>query len=239
MSSYKGHTLFGLILGLLFSFNPLAVGLAVIGANIPDFDHSFKTNQVYKIIIFGILVSFSLYVLNLPYYLGLIIIFLGVTFYFSEHRSFTHSIFGILVLAASVSLIIIWAFELISCISGIQTDYIMLILIALVSFLFLNKRVLPVFIPVLFISSIFFHSLQISYIQIVFFLFLGLISHSVLDAFSPAGVKFLAPLSNNAYHKNFAYAVVFILVVLIILIKSPFLFSQFEGFINSSGVYFL
>lgn len=104
MSSYKGHSLFALILAVMFSFNPLIIALAVIGANIPDFDHKFKKENVYKIIILGLLVFISLYVLKLPYFIGLIIVFVGVTFYFSEHRSFTHSIPGTIILASAVAL---------------------------------------------------------------------------------------------------------------------------------------
>ena len=78
MSSYKGHSLFALILALMFSFNPLIIALAVIGANIPDFDHKFKKENVYKIIILGLLIFISLYILKLPYFIGLIIVFLGV-----------------------------------------------------------------------------------------------------------------------------------------------------------------
>ena len=232
MSSYKGHTIFALILAVLMSFNPPAIALTVIGANIPDFDHNIKKNQVYYIIILGILISLSLYILNLPYCLGLIIIFLGVTFYFSEHRSFTHSIPGIIVLTSSLALILIWAFELIKNITIIPTDYIMLILISLISILFLNKKLLPLFIPILFLSAILLQSFQISNIQIVLYLFLGLISHSILDAFSPSGVKLFAPVSNKTYHKNFANASLLILIILILLTRMSMLFSLLENFIR-------
>ena len=77
MSSYKGHTIFALILALMFFNNPLIIALSVIGANIPDFDHKFKKDNVYKMIILGLIVFISLYILKLPYYLGLIIVFLG------------------------------------------------------------------------------------------------------------------------------------------------------------------
>ena len=93
----------------MFFHNPLLIALTFIGANVPDFDHKFKKESVYKIIILGLVVFISLYILKLPYYVGLIIVFLGVTFYFSQHRSFTHSIFGILTLTAAISLILIWS----------------------------------------------------------------------------------------------------------------------------------
>ena len=232
MSSYKGHSLFALILASLFSFNPLIIALTVIGANVPDFDHKVRVEHVYKMIILGLLVFISLYILKLPYYLGLIIVFLGITFYFSEHRSFTHSIPGMLVLTSAIALILIWAWELVINITILPNNYLMAILIALLSFLFLNKRLLPIFIPLFFISVVVFESFEISYIQIVLALFLGIFSHSVLDATTPAGVKLFSPISQNDYHKNFAVASIFILIVLAVLVRAPLLFTLFESFIN-------
>ena len=232
MSSYKGHSLFALILALLYSFNPLTIALVIIGANIPDFDHKFKKEHVYKLIILGLLIFISLYILKLPYYIGLIIVFLGITFYFSEHRSFTHSIPGIIILTSAVALILIWALELMIDITILPKDYFLAILIALLSFLFLNKRLLPIFIPIFFISVAFLQTFEISYIQIVLSLFLGLFSHTVLDATTPAGVKLFAPISSKTYYRNFAIAAIFVLIVLALILRSPELFGLFENFVN-------
>ena len=232
MSSYKGHTIFALILALSFSFNPLTIALVIIGANIPDFDHKFKKEHVYKLIILGLLIFISLYILKLPYYIGLIIVFLGVTFYFSEHRSFTHSIPGIIILASAVSLILIWALELIIDVTVLPNDYLLAILIALLSFLFLNKRLLPIFIPIFFITVVLLQAFELSYIEIVLSLFLGLFSHIVLDATTPAGIKLFAPVSSKTYYRNFAIASVFILIILGLVVRSPELYSVFENFIR-------
>lgn len=119
----------------MFFHNPLSIALALIGANVPDFDHKFKKDNVYKIIILGLVVFISLYILKLPYYIGLIIVFLGAVFYFSEHRSFTHSIFGVLTLTSAVSLILIWAYELVSAVTILNNHYLLMaILIVLLSF---------------------------------------------------------------------------------------------------------
>lgn len=232
MSSYKGHSLFALILALLYSFNPLIIALAIIGANMPDFDHKVRKENVYKIIILGLLVFISLYILKLPYFIGLIIVFLGVIFYFSEHRSFTHSIPGIIVLTATVSLILIWAQEIVINVTVLPNNYLMAILIAILSFLFLNKKLLPIFLPIFFVSVVFLQTFDLTYFEIIFSVFLGLFSHSVLDAFTPAGVKLFAPFSQRDYHKNFAIASIFILIVFALIWRSPELFSLFENFIS-------
>lgn len=232
MSTYKGHSVFALMVSLLFFHSPLLIALTLIGANIPDFDHKLKNENVYRLIILGLIVFISLYILKLPYYVGLIIIFLGVTFYFSEHRSFTHSIFGVLTLTSAVSLMLIWSFQLTVAVTDINDYYlIMAILVAIVSFLFLNKKVLMLFLPVFFISLFIFRTGNVNYIEIVLSLFLGLFSHIVLDSFTPSGIKIFAPLSSKKVYRKFGILSIFVLIVLAIIYHSPFLFDLFEQYV--------
>ena len=206
MSSYKGHSIFAVLLSLMFFHNPLTI--------------------------LGLIVFISLYILKLPYYIGLIIVFLGATFYFSEHRSFTHSIFGALTLASAVSLILIWAFQLTTVLTVLENHYmVMAILIALLSFLFLNKKVLMVFLPLFFISLFIVPAAEINYIEIVLALFLGLFSHIILDAFTPAGIKIFAPLSSKKVHRNFGLSMILLLAVLSLLYHIPMLFELYGHYI--------
>lgn len=232
LSTYKGHSIFALILSLMFFHSPLLIALTLIGANIPDFDHKFKKDNVYKLIILGLIVFISLYILKLPYFIGLIIVFLGACFYFSEHRSFTHSIFGAIILTASVSLILIWAFQLVVGLTNLNDYYfIMAVLVALLSFLFLNKKILMIFLPLFFISLFILPTRNINYLEIIFSLFIGLFSHMVLDSFTPAGIKIFAPVSSKKVHSNFGKVSIFILVVLAILYNVPLLFGLFEQYV--------
>ena len=231
MSSYKGHSVFALLLALMFFHNPLLIALTFIGANIPDFDHKFKKDHVYKLIILGLIVFISLYILQLPYLIGLIIVFLGVTFYFSEHRSFTHSIFGVLTLTSAVSLIMILGYELVMGVTILNDSYfVMAVLIAILSFLFLNKKLLMVFLPLFFVSLFFINDLNMTYIEIVLALFLGLFSHVVLDSFTPAGIKIFAPLSSKKVYKRFGLISIFVLITLAIVYNIPVLYKLFEQY---------
>ncbi|WP_296873923.1 metal-dependent hydrolase [uncultured Methanobrevibacter sp.] len=235
MSSYKGHSIFAFLLSLMFFHSPLTIALTFIGANIPDFDHKFKKDHVYKMIILGLIVFISLYILKLPYYIGLIIVFLGVTFYFSEHRSFTHSIFGVLTLTSAVALILIWASQLVDAVTIIDNHYLLMaILIALLSFLFLNKKLLMIFLPLFFIALFVIPVMEISYIEIVLSLFLGLFSHIVLDSFTPAGIKIFAPLSSKKVYRNFGLSMIFLLIFVAIIYNIPILFQIFGNYILSS-----
>lgn len=232
MSSYKGHSIFAFILALMFFHNPLTIALTFIGANIPDFDHKFKKENVYKMIILGLIVFISLYILKLPYYIGLIIIFLGVTFYFSEHRSFTHSIFGILTLTSAVSLILIWGSQLVGAVTILENQYLLMaILIALLSFLFLNKKLLMIFLPLFFICLFVLPMIEITYVEIVLSLFLGLFSHVVLDSFTPAGIKIFAPLSSKKVYRNFGLSMIFLLIFFALLYNIPIFFPLFGQYV--------
>lgn len=232
MSTYKGHSIFALIISLMFFHSPLLLALSLIGANVPDFDHKFKKDNVYKLIILGLVVFISLYILKLPYLIGLIIVFLGACFYFSEHRSFTHSIFGAIILTSAISLILIWAFQLVTTITDLQNYYLLMaILIALLSFLFLNKNVLMIFLPVFFVSLFIFNTGEINYIEIILAIFLGLFSHIVLDSFTPAGIKIFAPLSSKKVRSNFGWASIFILIVLALIYHAPILYNLFEHYL--------
>ena len=232
MSSYKGHSIFAFVLALMFFHSPLLIALTFIGANIPDFDHKFKKDNVYKMIILGLIVFISLYILKLPYYIGLIIVFLGATFYFSEHRSFTHSIFGVLTLTSAVSLILIWGYELIVGVTTLENYYlIMAVLIALLSFLFLNKKLLPIFLPLFFIGLFIIPMYEITYIEIVLSLFLGLFSHIILDSFTPAGIKIFAPLSSKKVYRNFGLSMIFLLIFFALLYNIPILFPLFGHYV--------
>ncbi|SEK27884.1 inner membrane protein [Methanobrevibacter gottschalkii] len=233
MSSYKGHSIFAFLLACMFFHNPLLISLTLIGANIPDFDHKFKKDNVYKMIILGLIIFISLYILKLPYYIGLIIVFLGITFYFSEHRSFTHSLFGVLTLTAAVSLILIWVLQLITIVTTLNNHYLILaILISLLSFLFLNKKLLMVFLPIFFISLFVIKTGDIAYTEIVLSLLLGIFSHIVLDSFTPSGIKLFAPLSSKKVYKNFGLTVIFILAILSIFYHASSLFKLFEMYIK-------
>ena len=183
----------------------------------------------------SIIIIVILFNIKLPYYIGLIIVFLGVTFYFSEHRSFTHSIFGVLTLTAAVSLILIWSFQLIVAVSDINDYYlVMAILTVLVSFLFLNKKVLMLFLPVFFISLFVFPTGNVNYIEIVLSLFLGVFSHIVLDSFTPSGIKIFAPLSSRKVYRNFGIMSTFVLIVLAMIFHAPVLFNLYEQYVSYS-----
>ncbi|KZX14152.1 metal-dependent hydrolase [Methanobrevibacter curvatus] len=180
MSSYKAHSLFSIILSFIIFTNPFYLVLSLIGGNLSDFDHEIKNSAILKIMIFGFFLSILLYFIHIPIYFGLILILLGIIFYFSKHRGFTHSIFGITIISFLIFLFILLGIllskDIISLLNnnpfniGLDlnlfnmefitfggvvsfnfTLILLSILIIILIFLFLNKKL---FIPAILLYSI-------------------------------------------------------------------------------------
>ncbi len=264
ISSYKGHTIFALFLSLLLFLNPISIALAIIGANFPDFDHKMKNNDLYKMLIVGLILFIALYIAKLPYFIGIIICILPIIFYFSNHRGFTHSIFGIIVLSTLTSFIIFLGIYLISPLlnlflfslnsSNILALTIIIMGLAIIS---LNKKLLIPFlflfsVGILFLLGLLFFKINIypmnlfnsiglfyplnsnlsllsnnlgliienfmknEYVLIFLSLFLGFLSHLILDSLTPAGIQLFRPFSSINVGKKFAVVMMFLLGILAI-----------------------
>ncbi len=217
MSNYKVHSLVGLVLGFLFFLNPIAMALTLIGANFPDNDHKIKKDNVYRIIILGLLVFIGLYILKLPYYLGILICLLGLIFYFSSHRGFSHSIFGISLITIILFFIIKLVYALILK-SNLLNQYPHMklmgigICIIIISLFSLNRKLIGPFI-ILFLLSLFLLQPRFNELLIFSSLFLGLLSHIMVDLFSDSGVKVLSPLSDRKFYKKLAFLILIILAI--------------------------
>ena len=207
-------------------YDPLAIALAVISANIPDFDHEFKRNHVITILALGALVSCFLYFLGLPYYLGLVIILLGGIFLVSSHRGFTHSILGAFLITVFLSLFLFFGMGL----SSYELDFnnsrnimILLILIIALALLFLNKKLSPVFLVAIAVLVVavnlgFIPPLKINLTLLAFSIFFGLCSHIVLDSFTHSGVKAFSPFRDKEYHKKFGVLLFLILIAIFVIL---------------------
>ncbi|OWT32826.1 hypothetical protein BGI41_05575 [Methanobrevibacter sp. 87.7] len=219
MSSYKLHSVFAIILGLLFFQNPLLIATCFIGANFPDNDHKLKKDNVYRLIILSLILFILLHFLKLPYYLAILVCLLGLIFYFSSHRGFTHSIFGVVILSLILYYIIIMSSNLLVLIPGFKSLnnyhilFIMIILI-LLSLFSLNRKLSPLFIVAMILIYISVPISKLTNISLFFSLLLGLFSHIVLDSFSPSGVKLLNPLSNKKFFKTFGSLMILLLLSL-------------------------
>ncbi|WP_295722410.1 metal-dependent hydrolase [uncultured Methanobrevibacter sp.] len=236
MSDYKIHSIVALVLALLFFQNPIAIALTLIGGNIPDNDHKIKMDNVYRLIIIGLLIFIAFYILKLPYSLGILICLLGLIFYFSSHRGFTHSIFGISLITIILFFIIKLGYNIILKLNILNSfSYVNLVSISIciifISLFSINKKLLPLFI-ILFLLAVFLYPASFNELLIFSSIFLGLLSHSIVDLFSPAGVKLFLPLYNKKFHKKMA-TVLLIILILTAIVKYGVYFHYFNiGFLH-------
>ncbi|RBQ22415.1 hypothetical protein ALNOE001_21620 [Candidatus Methanobinarius endosymbioticus] len=254
----------------------------MIGANLPDFDHDIKKINLYKMMIVGLLVFIILFIVNLylikvPYIIGVILCIFPLIFYFSNHRGFTHSLLGMVVLSILISFVMVMGMNVVIQIlnslnlSDLFTSLIfssqiiaMVVIVIFFALLIINKKIILPFIILFVLEIIFFpnglniinfmgnefiignninfnqfllidHNFlhgydlnQLGIIEIfqilkyIFFpVFLGLLSHILLDSLTPAGIQLFRPFSSKKVYKKFAIFVLFILSFLAILKYFP------------------
>lgn len=167
----------------------------------------------------GALISVILYHFNLPFYLGIVIIALSLIFFFSSHRGFTHSFLGIILQSLAIGLMLFLASQLLLELNLFNAKIVVISLIVLfIAILFVNKKVLFVVFILIMFSIWKFNTFDISFITCIFPVFLGLLSHMILDSFTPSGVRPFIPFSNKKFYKNFGIAMIIILAIIFILI---------------------
>ena len=227
ISSYKGHTLGAFLLSLLFFLNPVLILLTVLGGSFSDFDHEFRRNRVLGWIVFSLCLSFIFYVFNLPFYIGLLGLVLGFIFLFSSHRGFTHSLLGGFILSFLIGAILFFSSLFVSDVFsflGFDFKYSFLLVLFIFSFFILNKRVFALFFVFLIISYFFIPWVDFSFICIFLALFLGFLSHIILDSFSVSGVRVFYPFYGGNFYKSFGFILILILVLFSIF-RFLFLFN--------------
>jgi len=112
MSSYKKHALFSIMIAIPFIQDVFYLSFAVIGASIIDMDRHVKKNNLIIMTISGIILSILLYILKLPYLIGISLIVIVLIFHLSRHRGFTHSLLGILVLSSLLTFFLLGLYSL-------------------------------------------------------------------------------------------------------------------------------
>ena len=218
MPSYRKHALFALLLTLPFFPNIFSLALAVIGASFPDFDHKLKKKNISILFLSGLILTVILYVLKLPYLLGIILINLALIFYLSKHRGFTHSLLGIFILSTCITVLVVSAYFFLDTF-GLSEQGTLVIIAVLLGSLALNRKLL---IPFIFLSvlGIFLTPFPgLNLYNVMGAVFLGFLSHVILDSYTPSGIEFFRPFSSKRFKKKFGV----LLMVLWLLAASYYL----------------
>lgn len=185
------------------------LSMAVIGALIIDFDRKLINKNLIMMAGFGAVLSLVLYLLNLPLILGVILITLAFIFFISRHRGFMHSIFGIIVITAFLSFLILGFYLLLG--NFMNNLKVILIIISLVlGILIINKRLIIPFVILVPIGIGITPNSALNAYHVIGAVFIGCLSHIILDLLTPSGVRLFSPLSSKKYRKRMG---IFLLVV--------------------------
>lgn len=229
MSSYKTHALAGIILAFPFIPSFFYLFFALIGASIPDMDHDHNKNKVNSMFFVGIIISLLLFILKGSMLSGLIIVLLAVTFYYSKHRGLTHSFIGVTVICFLLLFMMMGFLPVVTALAD-YANYVMpnnlaiFVMLSLLGFFVVSRKVLTYYVIVLAIC-LFLAPVNISVIDwrlIFIMLFLGALSHLVLDLLTPSGLAVFWPLSDNVYHKKLAIIILGIWLFLAIAYINEF-----------------
>lgn len=200
MPSYKEHVLVSLVMVFPFFPEVFYLALGVIGASIIDMDHKINQKNIIIVGLLGIILALILYILQLPYLIGVLMSLMALLFYISEHRGFMHSLIGAVFVTACLSLFIIGAFFLLS---DFHLDLkVSLIIISLIlGIVILNKKLVPIYALIIILGLLFVPKISFNIYYVFFAIFLGCLSHIIIDLFTPAGVELLNPLSSQRFKK--------------------------------------
>lgn len=205
MPSYNKHALFSIIIALPFFQDVFYLSLAVIGASIIDMDHHVKNKSLNLMAISGILLSLMLYMLKFPFLFGVSLITMAFIFYISPHRGFTHSIFGISLLSFLLALSISGLISLFG-VFDLTNKLTLLLITIILGIIILNRKIILPFLIIAATGIIFMHNNIISQYYIFFAIFLGCLSHIMLDLFTPSGIKPLNPLFAKKFGRTLGIA---------------------------------
>ncbi|KAF5089148.1 metal-dependent hydrolase [Methanobacterium aggregans] len=219
MPSYKKHVLFSIIMALPFFPDVFYLSLAVLGASMLDMDHDVNRKNLTIMALIGMVIALALYILNLPFLIGLILVVLAMVFYVSKHRGFMHSILGICLISGFMAVFVMGS-RLVLQDFTVPLKLALIFISLVLAFIILNRKLLPVF-AVLVSLGIFLtpnyllNSMNICYVFSA--VLLGCLSHVILDMSTPAGVRILSPISSRKYRKKAAFGLFSLWVVVVFI----------------------
>ena len=201
MPSYKEHVLISIIMVFPFFPDIFYIALAVIGASIIDMDHKVNKQNITILGLLGVIMALVLYILNFPYLVGVLIALMALLFYISDHRGFMHSIIGIIFITGCISFFVLGAHTLLIDYS-ISLKVSLIIISLILGILILNKKIVPIYAFLIIVGLIFSSNIVFNIYYVFLALFLGCLSHIILDLFTPSGVQLLNPVSSDKFKKG-------------------------------------
>ena len=211
MSNYRTHAIAGILMALPFAPSIFYLFFALIGASICDLDHENNTHKVNSMMITGLILSIILFFFNSSSISTLLLIVLSIIFYISKHRGFTHTLVGIILLSLLFLFMImgfISFFNRAFLISAIRIPHLLVLFVtmAIAGFFVISRRYYLIYFIVL---GLYLYMVPMDYTTINWslawmMLFVGSMSHIILDLATPAGLCIFEPFSHVECHRRWA-----------------------------------
>ncbi len=200
MSSYKKHILFSLI--MIFPFFPdvYYLSLAVIGASVVDLDTSFRYRNLVLMALAGGILALILPLFQITSFTGILLISIALFFFVAQHRGFVHSVPGTALAAACLALFVI-SFQNILMILTPDPRISFLLTSLILGIIVLNRGLLILYALLVTVGIFLTPLTSFNFIYVATALFVGSLSHLILDLFTGSGVKLFDPISKHRYGK--------------------------------------
>lgn len=187
---------------MIFPFFPdvYYLSLAVVGASVVDLDTSFRYRNLVLMALAGGILALILQFFKITPFPGIILISIALFFFVAQHRGFVHSIFGTGLAAACLALFVI-SFQ--NILGSLTPDLrVSFLLTSLVLGIIVLNRGLLILYALLVTIGIFLTPLtSFNFIYVATALFVGSLSHLILDLFTGNGVKLFDPISKHRFGK--------------------------------------
>lgn len=200
MPSYKEHVLVSILMIFPFFQDVFYIALAVIGASLIDMDHHVNQKNITIVGLLGIILTLILYILHLPYLIGVLITLMALLFYLSEHRGFMHSLVGIFFISACVSFFVLGAYTMMAD-YNISLKMSLIIISLILGIVILNKKLVPIYAIIIILALLFTSNQSFNIYYVFLAIFIGALSHIILDLFTKSGVELFSPISSQKFHK--------------------------------------
>ena len=200
MPSYKKHILFSLILVFPFFPDVYYLSLAVIGASVVDLDNSFRYRNLLIMALLGGFLAVTLQFLNITPFPGLLLISTAFFFFLVQHRGFVHSIPGVCLTTFCLAIFVL-SFQ--SLLILFKVDYMVAIYLTaiIMGVMILNRGLLILYAVLVSVGIFLMPETNFNFLYIYTALFIGSLSHLVLDLFTGNGVELFRPLLKHRYGK--------------------------------------
>lgn len=201
MPSYKTHILFALIMVFPFFPDVYYLALAVIGASVVDLDTSFRYRNLLIMAISGGVLAVALQFLHLTPFPGILLLSIALFFFLAQHRGFIHSIAGVCLTTFFLALLIL-SFQ--GILSTFHVDYRVSIYLTsiILGVLVLNRGLLIIYALLVSVGIFLSPQSSFNFLFIYTALFVGSLSHLIMDMFTGNGVMLLHPFSKQRYGKT-------------------------------------